>query len=43
VHSGDEPAAEGLAILRLMLSAAVLLGCFYYAGKAVWQAVMERP
>jgi hypothetical protein len=31
-----------LAILWLMLSAAVLLGCFWYAGKAIWQAVIGR-
>ena len=31
-----------LAILWLMLSVAVLLGCLCYAAKAIWQAVMER-
>jgi hypothetical protein len=30
-----------VAILWLFLSAAVLLGCFWYAAKAIWQAVME--
>jgi hypothetical protein len=32
-----------LAILWLMMSCAVLLGCLWYAARAVWQATMDRP
>jgi hypothetical protein len=31
-----------LAILWLMLSMAVLLGCLWFAAKAIWQATMDR-
>lgn len=31
-----------LAIVWLMLSLGLLIGCFWFAGKAIWQFTMER-